>query len=103
MGNFIFSKEEDFSKWYLDIVQKAKLADYGPVKGCMVIMPYGYAIWERIKRILNDNFEKTGHENAYFPLLIPYEFLEKEREHIKGFSPELAVVTTAGGKNYQNL
>ncbi|QFP41933.1 proline--tRNA ligase [Borrelia miyamotoi] len=98
MGNFIFSKEEDFSRWYLDIVQKAKLADYGPVKGCMVIMPYGYAIWERIKSILNDNLKKTGHENAYFPLLIPYEFLEKEKEHIKGFSPELAVVTTAGGE-----
>ncbi|AAX16912.1 prolyl-tRNA synthetase [Borrelia hermsii DAH] len=98
MGDFISSKEEEFSKWYLDIVQKAKLIDYSPVKGCMVIMPYGYAIWERIKSILDDKFKETGHENAYFPLLIPYEFLEREKEHVKGFSPELAVITTAGGE-----
>ncbi|BCR21832.1 proline--tRNA ligase [Borrelia sp. HM] len=98
MGNFIASKEEEFSKWYLDIVHKAKLVDYAPVKGCMVIMPYGYAIWERIQIILNDSFQKTGHKNAYFPLLIPYEFFEREKEHVKGFSPEVAVVTTAGGE-----
>ncbi|APR64867.1 proline--tRNA ligase [Borrelia anserina] len=98
MGDFISSKEEEFSKWYLDIVQKAKLVDYSPVKGCMVIMPYGYAIWERIKSVLDGKFKETGHENAYFPLLIPYEFLEREKEHVEGFSPELAIVTTAGGE-----
>lgn len=98
MGNFISSKEEDFSKWYLDIVHKAKLVDYSSVKGCMVIMPYGYAIWEQIKSILDNKFKETGHKNAYFPLLIPYEFLEREKEHVKGFSPEFAVVTTAGGE-----
>ncbi|AWG42780.1 proline--tRNA ligase [Candidatus Borreliella tachyglossi] len=98
MGNFIASKEEEYSKWYLDIVQEAKLVDYSPVKGCMVIMPYGYAIWERIKGVLDEKFKETGHENAYFPLLIPYEFLEREKKHVEGFSPELAVVTTAGGE-----
>ncbi|ACH93348.1 prolyl-tRNA synthetase [Borrelia duttonii Ly] len=98
MSDFIASREEEFSKWYLDIVQKAKLVDYSPVKGCMVIMPYGYAIWERIQSVIDDKFKESGHENAYFPLLIPYEFLEREKEHVKGFSPELAVVTTAGGE-----
>ncbi|WKC58425.1 proline--tRNA ligase [Borrelia sp. P9F1] len=98
MGSFITPREKDYSRWYLDIVQEAKLVDYSPVKGCMVIMPYGYAIWERIKSVLDNKFKETGHENAYFPLLIPYEFLEREQEHVEGFSPELAVVTTAGGE-----
>ncbi|QMU99185.1 proline--tRNA ligase [Borrelia sp. A-FGy1] len=98
MSSFIISKEEDYSKWYLNIVQEAKLVDYSPIKGCMVIMPYGYAIWERIKSILDDKLRETGHENAYFPLFIPYEFLKREQKHIEGFSPELAVVTNAGGE-----
>lgn len=81
-----------------DIAIKAQLADYSPIKGCMVIRPYGYAIWERIKEILNKMIKDTGHENAYFPMLIPESFLQKEAEHVEGFAPECAVVTHAGGK-----
>ncbi|MDA0771931.1 MAG: proline--tRNA ligase [Cyanobacteria bacterium] len=81
-----------------DIALKAQLADYSPVKGCMVIRPYGYAIWERIKEILDKMIKDTGHENAYFPMLIPESFLQKEAEHVEGFAPECAVVTHAGGK-----
>jgi prolyl-tRNA synthetase len=84
-----------------DIAIKAKLADYSPVKGCMVIRPYGYAIWENIKLILDKMIKDTGHENACFPLLIPESFLEKEAEHVEGFAPECAVVTHAGGKELQ--
>ncbi len=98
MAKKLTSRSEDFSSWYLDIVHKAKLADYSPVKGCMVIRPYGYAIWEKMQKILNKYFKDTGHENAYFPLLIPESFLKKEAQHVKGFAPELAVVTHAGGK-----
>nr|WP_267915096.1 proline--tRNA ligase [Borreliella garinii] len=99
MSDFIASKEDDYSKWYLDIVQKAKLADYSPVKGCMVIMPYGYSIWSKIQSILDKKFKETGHENAYFPMLIPYGFLEKEKDHIEGFSPEFAIIKDAGGES----
>ncbi len=99
MSDFIASKEDDYSKWYLDIVQKAKLADYSPVKGCMVIMPYGYSIWSKIQSILDKKFKETGHENAYFPMLIPYGFLEKEKDHIDGFSPEFAIIKDAGGES----
>lgn len=81
-----------------DIALKAQLADYSPIKGCMVIRPYGYAIWERIKEILDKMIKDTGHENAYFPMLIPESFLQKEAEHVAGFAPECAVVTHAGGK-----
>ncbi|MBU4314978.1 proline--tRNA ligase [Patescibacteria group bacterium] len=89
----ITNRDEDFSKWYLDIIEKADLAEHSPVKGCMVIKPYGYAIWENIQKILNKKFKETGHENAYFPLLIPKSFLSKEASHVKGFAKECAVVT----------
>jgi prolyl-tRNA synthetase len=89
---------EDFAAWYNEVVQRAELADYSPVRGCMVIRPWGYGIWERMQRALDDMFKATGHENAYFPLLIPMSFIEKEKEHVAGFRPELAVVTHAGGK-----
>ncbi|MCF7922625.1 MAG: proline--tRNA ligase, partial [Candidatus Marinimicrobia bacterium] len=92
---------EDFSKWYTDVVRQAKLADYGPVKGTMVIRPYGYAIWENFQRILDQMFKHTGHVNAYFPLFIPEHFLKKEAEHVEGFAPEVAVVTHAGGKELE--
>ncbi len=92
------TRETDFSAWYNEVVQRAELADYSPVRGSMVIRPYGYAIWELMQRALDDMFKETGHENAYFPLLIPQSFLEREKEHIEGFAPEVAVVTHAGGK-----
>ncbi len=89
--------EADFPQWYTDVVIKTKLVDYGPVKGTMVIRPYGYAIWEIIQRELNARFGQMGVENAYFPMLIPMSFLTKEAEHVEGFAPEVAVVTHAGG------
>lgn len=88
----------DFPQWYTDVVLKTKLVDYGPVKGTMVIRPYGYAIWENIQRELDTRFKATGHENAYFPMLIPMSFFTKEAEHVEGFAPEVAVVTHAGGE-----
>jgi len=90
--------EKDFPRWYTDIVIKTKLVDYGPVKGTMVIRPYGYAIWENIQKELDARFKATGHENAYFPLLIPMSYFTKEAEHVEGFAPEVAVVTHAGGE-----
>jgi prolyl-tRNA synthetase len=92
------SKSEDFPKWYQDVVAKAELADNGPVRGTMVIRPYGYAIWERMQAELDRRIKAAGAENAYFPLFIPESYLRKEAEHVEGFSPELAVVTHAGGK-----
>ena len=92
---------EDFNQWYTDIIQEAELADYSPVKGTMVIRPYGYAIWENIQEYLDNRFKETGHKNAYFPLFIPKSFIEKEAEHVDGFSPELATVTHAGGKELE--
>ena len=89
-------KSEDPSKWYLQLVRMAKLADYGPVRGTFAIRPYGFAIWERIQRDLDDRFKATGHQNAYFPLLIPESYLKKEAEHVEGFDPELAWVTVGG-------
>jgi prolyl-tRNA synthetase len=97
MARDITKRDEDYSRWYQDIVLKAELADYAPVKGCMVIRPYGYAIWEKMQAALDRMFRETGHVNAYFPLLIPESFLHKEAEHVEGFSPECAVVTHAGG------
>ena len=88
----------DFPQWYTDVVLKTKLVDYGPVKGTMVIRPYGYAIWEKIQDELNARFKKQGVENAYFPLLIPMSYFTKEAEHVEGFAPEIAVVTVAGGE-----
>ena len=89
-------KSEDPSRWYLQLVRMAKLADYGPVRGTFAIRPYGFAIWERIQRDLDDRFKATGHQNAYFPLLIPESYLKKEAEHVEGFDPELAWVTSGG-------
>lgn len=101
MSEFLTPKSRDFSEWYTDVILKAELADYAPVKGCMVIRPYGFAIWEHIRTILDRYFRETGHVNAYFPLFIPYSFLQKESEHVEGFAPEVAVVTHAGGKDLE--
>lgn len=92
------SRNEDFSEWYNQIVLRAELADYAPVRGCMVVRPYGWALWENIQSALDKRFKETGHVNAAFPLFIPMSFLEKEKEHVEGFSPELAVVTIGGGE-----
>jgi prolyl-tRNA synthetase len=94
-------QSEDFSRWYTDVVQKADLADYSPVRGCMIIKPYGYELWEAVKGGLDRRFKATGHQNAYFPLFIPESFLKREAEHVEGFSPELAVVTIGGGKELE--
>src|SRR5262245_52151422 len=95
------TREADFSAWYNEVVLRAELADYSPVRGCMVIRPNGYGIWERMQRALDDMFKATGHENAYFPLFIPESFLHKEAEHVEGFAPETAVVTHGGGKKLE--
>jgi prolyl-tRNA synthetase len=91
----------DFSAWYNDIVYKSELADQSPVRGCLIIKPYGYDLWDAIKNALDKRFRATGHRNAYFPLFIPESFLKREAEHVEGFSPELAVVTIAGGKELE--
>src|SRR5687768_607588 len=91
----------DFSAWYNEIIARAELADYSPVRGCMVIRPNGYAIWEQMQRALDQMFKDTGHQNAYFPLFIPQSFLSKEAEHVEGFAPEVAVVTHGGGKELE--
>ena len=101
MAKGITKRSEDYSKWYLDIIFAAKLADYAPVKGCMVIRPNGYAIWENIQAGLDKMFKESGHVNAYFPLFIPESFLKKEAEHVAGFAPECAVVTHGGGKKLE--
>jgi len=101
MATKVTPRSEDYARWYTDVVQMADLADYAPVKGCMVIKPHGYALWENIKAGLDRRFKATGHVNAYFPLFIPMSFLKKEAEHVKGFSPELAVVTYGGGKRLE--
>jgi len=92
----ITPKSEDFSRWYVEIIKKAELADYAPMKGMMVIRPYGYAIWENIQQLLDRRIKHSGHRNAYFPLFIPETFLQKETEHLEGFSPEVAWVTQGG-------
>ena len=97
-GAGITPRAQDFNAWYNDAIMRAELADYSPVRGCMVIRPNGYAIWELMQRALDDMFKATGHRNAYFPLFIPQSFLEKEAEHVEGFAPETAVVTIGGGK-----
>src|SRR5918999_3638590 len=95
------TRAEDFSAWYNEVVLRAELADYSPVRGCMVIRPAGYGIWERMQRALDDMFKATGHRNAYFPLFIPESFLQREAEHVEGFAPETAVVTHGGGKKLE--
>lgn len=98
MKKYLKTKSENLSDWYTDVILKAELADYAPVKGCMVIRPYGYAIWEEIQKFLDAQIKKRGVKNAYFPLFIPESFLNKEKEHVEGFSPQMAVVTYAGGE-----
>jgi prolyl-tRNA synthetase len=95
------SRSENFADWYNQIVLKAELADYAPVRGCMVVRPYGWALWENMQAGLDRRFKETGHVNAAFPLLIPMSFLEKEQQHVEGFSPELAVVTVGGGEQLE--
>jgi prolyl-tRNA synthetase len=94
-------RSENFSEWYNQLVQRAELADYAPVRGCMVVRPNGWALWENIQQALDRRFKATGHVNAAFPLFIPMSFLEKEKEHVEGFSPELAVVTVGGGEKLE--
>ena len=93
MSKEITSRSEDYSQWYNDLVLKGGLADYSAVRGCMVIKPYGFALWENIRDVLDRRFKETGHVNAYFPLLIPKSFLSKEAAHVEGFAKECAVVT----------
>jgi prolyl-tRNA synthetase len=97
----ITPRSQDFSRWYLDVVRRAELADYSPVKGCMVIRPYGYAIWELIQEALDREIKATGHVNAYFPLFIPESLLRKEAEHVEGFAPQVAYVTHGGGEELE--
>jgi len=92
----LVDKEDDYSRWYTDVILKAQLADYSPVRGCMVIRPYGYALWEHMQAGLDRRIKATGHRNAYFPLFVPESFLQKEAEHVEGFSPQVAWVTHAG-------
>src|SRR5271154_2167437 len=95
------SRTEDFSEWYNQLVLRAELADYAPVRGCMIVRPYGWALWENITLVLDRRFKATGHVNAAFPLLIPKSFIEREKSHVEGFSPELAVVTIGGGEKLE--
>ena len=101
MARNITPRSQDYSQWYLDIIKVAELADYAPVRGCMVIRPTGYAVWEIIQAKFDKAFKETGHVNAYFPLLIPSSYLQKEAEHVEGFAPECAVVTHAGGEKLE--
>src|SRR5436190_20156597 len=95
------TRAEDFNEWYNQLVLKAELADYAPVRGCMIVRPYGWAIWENIQQALDRRFKATGHVNAAFPLFIPMSFLEREKSHVEGFAPELAVVTHGGGEKLE--
>jgi prolyl-tRNA synthetase len=97
----ITPKSEDFSRWYAEIIRKTEMADYTPMKGMMVIRPYGYAVWEQIQRLMDSRIKATGHVNAYFPLFIPESFLKKEAEHVQGFSPEVAWVTQGGSEELE--
>ena len=101
MAKNLTPRSQDYSRWYNDLVLQAELADYAPVRGCMVIRPHGYALWENIQAGLDGLFKATGHVNAYFPLLIPESYLRKEAEHVEGFAPECAVVTHGGGKKLE--
>lgn len=101
MARNITPREKDYSQWYLDVIRAGELADYAPVRGCMIIRPNGYSLWEIIQKHFDEAFKDTGHVNAYFPLLIPSSFLEKEADHVEGFAPECAVVTHAGGEELE--
>ena len=98
MADKLVSRSEDYNEWYNSLVLKADLADYGPVRGTMIVKPYGWALWENIQAALDKRFKATGHMNAGFPMFVPYSFLQKEAKHVEGFSPELALVTHAGGE-----
>src|SRR5690348_17299137 len=100
--NDLKKRSENLSDWYTDVILKAQLADYAPVKGTMVIRPYGYAIWEKVQEIMNAFMKLEKIENAYFPMFIPYSLLEKEKAHVEGFSPELAIVTIGGGEKLKD-
>ncbi len=100
-NNKITKRSDDYSEWYLDVVRSADLAEHSPVKGCMIIKPYGYAIWELIQKYINELFKKSGVKNMYFPLFIPESYIKKESKHVEGFAPEIAVVTYAGGKKLE--
>lgn len=101
MGKGITKRSEDYSRWYQEVIASAELAENSPVRGCMVIRPHGYAIWENMQRGLDRMFKATGHKNAYFPMFIPESFMKKEAEHVEGFAPECAVVTHGGGKKLE--
>lgn len=101
MVEAITSMEDDFAQWYTDVVKKAELIDYSSVRGCMVLRPYGYAIWENIQKLFDARFKETGHENVYMPMFIPESLLQKEKDHIEGFAPEVAWVTMGGGEQLQ--
>ena len=101
MFDKIVPRSEDYAKWYTQVIRQAEMADYAPVRGCMVVRPYGYALWENVKEQLDTRFKETGHQNAAFPLFIPMSFIEKEAEHVEGFKPELAIVTHGGGKKLE--
>src|SRR5438874_7150765 len=97
----ITPRSQDFARWYVDVVRRAELADYSPVKGCMVIRPYGYAMWELLQQALDVRIKAAGHVNAYFPLFIPESLLTKEAEHVEGFAPQVAYVTHGGGEELE--
>src|SRR5258706_2120923 len=101
MAKDLTSRKDDYNRWYTDVITQSQMADYSPVKGCMVIRPLGYAVWEAMQRELDARFRATGHQNAYFPLFIPESFLHKEAQHVEGFAPETAVVTHGGGKKLE--
>src|SRR4029453_18201250 len=98
MAESLPTRQQDFNEWYNQLVLRADLADYAPARGCMIVKPYGWALWENIQAALDRRFKATGHVNAAFPLFIPKSFLEKEKQHVEGVAPELAVVTTGGGE-----
>src|SRR6202000_2039247 len=102
MSKGIISKDEDYAQWYNDLVIKADMAEYSPVRGCMIIKPYGYSIWEKMQAVLDKMFKDTGHSNAYFPLFIPKSFFSKEASHVEGFAKECAVITHYRLKNDEN-
>ena len=97
----ITPQSEDFSRWYIDVIRKGDLMDYTPVRGCIVFKPDGFELWERIQAAMDQRFKETGHRNAYFPMLIPESFFQKEKEHVEGFNPELPWVTEAAGEKLE--
>ncbi|MBQ1245569.1 MAG: proline--tRNA ligase, partial [Clostridia bacterium] len=97
----ITSMDVDFAQWYTDVVKKAELCDYSSVRGCMILQPYGYALWENIQGLLDKDFKRLGHENVYMPMLIPESLLQKEKDHVEGFAPEVAWVTFGGSEKLE--